>query len=69
MNNFKKKFENIDGTQLLTREQLRTIVGGDTCGNCPEGEFLCTCDNGSSTCLKNGSTAPGSVKACQDYCG
>lgn len=61
MNQFKSKFQNMEGTEVLSREQLKQIVGAmDDCG-CPTGQFKCTCNGVSYGCVS-------SVQECWNKC-
>lgn len=66
MKKLKLQVQEFKGAELLSREQLKTIVGGmqvkDT-GSCPDGQFWCTCNGseGSGCCAST-------MQECWDAC-
>ena len=67
MKKFKMELRQIEGAELLLREQLKSILGGQKLAldpTCPDGQFVCTCTNGSgsSTCCAS------SVEECWSAC-
>lgn len=66
MNKFKTKFRSIEGVEVLSRDQLKQIMGGDDCGNvtCV---FPGDCDPGKE-CRRGYCVYPGGggSSSCQD---
>lgn len=53
----------IPGAEILSKDQLKNVIGGDGAG-CPEGTFPCTCTSGSGSY----SGCVSSVQECWDAC-
>lgn len=66
MKKLKLQLQEMKGAELLSREQLRSIVGGqlqkDPGGDCPDGQFWCTCNGSTNGCCAS------TVQECWDAC-
>ncbi len=61
----KLKLQDFKASELLTRDQLKKITGGDSSdAGCPTGKFWCRCTNGDSGVLFCAS----SIQECWDAC-
>lgn len=62
----------MDGAELLSRDQLKSILGGQKAGfddcsgdhGCPDGQFPCTCESGSGCAVGCVST----IQECWNLC-
>lgn len=78
MKKLKLNLSNMKGTEVLTREQLKNIMGGggsNTCtsdSECGLGKYCCATTDGSNikVCATstNGTGCPGSVSGCATSC-